>query len=328
MNRLMFFVMFVWLSVMAVSTYAQGAGRLYAVLINGGRNRLTNHERYWNDCALLYRTLRRTYCVPKCNITVLMSDGGDSERDMLRADGRGFVSSPTDLDGDGEADVDGAALLSNVDGTFATLSQQLTREDRLFVFVIDHGGFDDAPYVWLWGDEQLNGHTLATLLGRVDVGSACILLGQCYSGAFMDYLLEPGRIVITACSGLQQSWACADRPYDEFLYHWTCAVAGADADGNRVDADADGDGHVSMEEAFSYARSHDRRPETPQYGSWPVELGRQWTLGGMIDTGVHDASVEGMAPAVYSATGVCQPSVRRGQLSIVRRAGQTRKIVR
>lgn len=34
---------------------AQGSGQehLYAVLINGGRNKLTNHERYWNDCSFL-----------------------------------------------------------------------------------------------------------------------------------------------------------------------------------------------------------------------------------------------------------------------------------
>ena len=42
----------------AADTVAQEAGELYAVLLSGGRNRLTNHERYWNDCAFLYRTLR------------------------------------------------------------------------------------------------------------------------------------------------------------------------------------------------------------------------------------------------------------------------------
>ena len=48
---------------------AQGSDQehLYAVLINGGRNKLTNHERYWNDCSFLYRTLSQTYRVPKRN---------------------------------------------------------------------------------------------------------------------------------------------------------------------------------------------------------------------------------------------------------------------
>jgi hypothetical protein len=30
-----------------------GADHLYAILVNGGRNRLTNHQCYWNDCAFL-----------------------------------------------------------------------------------------------------------------------------------------------------------------------------------------------------------------------------------------------------------------------------------
>ena len=38
---------------------------LYAVIINGGRNKLTNHERYWNDCSFLYQTLRHVYRIPK-----------------------------------------------------------------------------------------------------------------------------------------------------------------------------------------------------------------------------------------------------------------------
>ena len=30
-------------------TQEVGTDHLYAILVNGGRNRLTNHERYWND---------------------------------------------------------------------------------------------------------------------------------------------------------------------------------------------------------------------------------------------------------------------------------------
>ena len=87
-----------WLS--TVQAQSVEAARLHAVIVNGGRNKLTNHERYWNDCAFLYRTLRHTYHIPQRNITVLMSDGGVQEDDMIRADGWGFRSSPTDLDGD------------------------------------------------------------------------------------------------------------------------------------------------------------------------------------------------------------------------------------
>jgi hypothetical protein len=97
---IVFLSWFPWLT--AVQAQGTGTTHLYAVIVNGGRNRLTNHERYWNDCAFLYQTLRQTYHVPKRNITVLMSDGGLPYEDMLRDDGRGFISSPEDLDGDGQ----------------------------------------------------------------------------------------------------------------------------------------------------------------------------------------------------------------------------------
>jgi hypothetical protein len=28
----------------------EATGRVHAVIINGGMNKLMNHERYWNDC--------------------------------------------------------------------------------------------------------------------------------------------------------------------------------------------------------------------------------------------------------------------------------------
>ena len=109
-------------------------GHIHAVIVSGGMNRLMNHERYWNDCAFLYRTLRQTYNVPKRNITVLMSDGSDPEKDMLRADGLGFLSSPMDLDGDGQWDVAQAATRQTVSRTFMQLSNQLTADDSLLLF--------------------------------------------------------------------------------------------------------------------------------------------------------------------------------------------------
>ena len=85
MKRLLFIIVTMLLSIINGHAQEAGADHLYAILVNGGRNRLTNHERYWNDCAFLYRTLRQAYHVPKRQITVLMSDGGASYEDMLQA---------------------------------------------------------------------------------------------------------------------------------------------------------------------------------------------------------------------------------------------------
>lgn len=332
MNSLAAFIGFLLLLVsMPLSATATEEGQLYAVLINGGRNRLTNHERYWNDCAFLYRTLRNTYHVPQRNIFVLMSDGGAPDRDMLKADGTGFISSPADLDGDGQWDLTQAATRQAVVSTLDDLSRRLTPEDRLFLFVMDHGGSDDewkSSFLWLWNDERLSDQMLASLLNGFNRVSMSILMGQCYSGGFLDDLSREGRVVATACSGGEQSWACTDRAYDEFVYHWTCAVNGADEAGNAVVADENGDGFVSMKEAFDYARSHDRRTETPCYASWPEQLGEQWTLSGMVDTGITDVPVLHTYREVYTPAGIRRQTPRKGQVSIVRQGGQYRKIVR
>ena len=336
MNRLLLAIIAVWLyTLAALAQTADADGQLYAVLISGGRNRLTNPERYWNDCSLLYRVLRHTYHVPQRNIAVLMSDGGDPAEDMIRADGTGFASSPADLDGDGDIDVYFDATLLTVERVLSGMAQRLTAKDRLFVFVIDHGGIDNQwaePFVWLWNDERLLASRLGSLLSRFRVKSMSMVLGQCYAGGFLTALQREGRVIVAACGSDEQSWACEDLPYDEFVYHWTCAIAGQDLSGRGVAADADADGRVTMSEAFSYARQHDRRPETPAYVSLPAELGDQWAFGDLNGSGISErgASPPAADAAVYSLSGVrCTTLPDRGRrLYIHRRGGRVTKIVR
>ena len=306
---------------------------LYAVLINGGRNKLTNHERYWNDCSFLYRTLSQTYRIPKRNITVLMSDGGDPEEDMLRADARGFASSSVDLDGDGWDDVDYPATEQALAFVFVNLSRKMTTDDHLFVFIVDHGGSKDQEhdsYIWLWNDQQLSDKHLSLLLNQFNIGSFNILMGQCYSGGFIDDLAREGRIMTTACSGSEQSWTNPDKPYDEFVYHWTCAINGSDETGQPVDADTDGDGEVSMAEAFEYARYHDRVNETPQYVSLPEDLGTKWTFRRPVEqpTGPLDEQLYDDEPIeTWSLSGVRLNPTQHG-VYIQRQGNKTRKVIR
>lgn len=336
MNRQVFVIGLMVFLLCGIHSYvhASGGDHLYAVLINGGRNRLTNHERYWNDCAFLYRTLRNTYRVPKRNITVLMSDGGTIGEDMLRDDGRGFLSSPIDLDGDGQLDIDHPATQQVVTQVLVNLSRKLRTDDHLFIFVMDHGGKneqEDEPFIWLWSDEKLDAYSLASLLGLFRVASVNILMGQCYSGGFIPYLKEEGLIIATACSGNEQSWVCPDRPYDEFVYHWTCAMNGADELGNPVHADSDGNGQVSMAEAFHYAKEHDRVYETPQYASWPESLGEQWTIASSLsgELGVHEIKTSDEPPsAIWTLSGQRSGSVNGHSVYIQREGGKIRKIVR
>lgn len=290
---------------------------IHVVIINGGMNRLMNHERYWNDCSFLYQTLRKDYHIPKRNFTLLISDGGEPEKDMLKENGNGFASSPNDLDGDGERDVWLSATFENLKSQLTELSVRLAPQDHLFLFLMDHGDTHDhlnTSYAYLWGAEKLDDTTLASLLDRFRVGTMTIVMGQCYSGGFIDNLERNGRVFISSCAGDELSWSCLDKPYDEFVYHWICAIAGHDEKGNRVNADVNADGFVSMAEAFDYAKLHDRRNETPQYISVPMALGEQWCFLGLVNDGIEEIKTEAQNSHYYSPSGIPLLSTSYGLL--------------
>ena len=276
-------------------------GRVHAVIISGGMNKLMNHERYWNDCAFLYHTLREDLHFSKQDITLLISDGGDPGRDMLLADGSGFATSPDDLDGDGERDVWLPATMAQVEASLTELATRLTSNDRLFLFMIDHGDYDNSvkqSYAWMWGGGRLYSSHLAQLLDAFHIESMNLCLGLCHSGGFIDELRRENCVIATSCAESEESWACTDKPYDEFVYHWICAVAGHDPNDNVVCADTDGDGYVSMAEAFNYAYQHDCREETPQYCSTPTELGEHWFLLQKQENGICERKTENDMAAI------------------------------
>ena len=93
-----------------------------------------------------------------------------------------------------------------------------------------------------------------------------IVMEQCFSGGFLRDLAGNNRIIISAATQYESSWAMGpDYIYNEFSYHFTCALKGAKPDGTSVNADANNDGEVSMVEAFNYAVANDTASETPMY---------------------------------------------------------------
>lgn len=252
--------------------------RTYALIISGGMSQISNHIRYWNDCSFIYQTLVNKYDVPKANIYPIMSDGTNPAVDVNLGGGQ-FASQDLDLDGDGEDDIQLAATRTNIRNTLNTLQSKLKEDDHLFIYVIDHGGSNDKvtrSYINLWGVQTLQDYELAEWLvpfcdKYVNVN---VVLGPCYSGGFIDDLTRVGCVVSAACSGSENSYGCSDIPFDEFVYHWTCAVNGAKHNGTPVSADANKNGKVTMQEAFAYAKANDRiSKETPQYVSTPISVG-------------------------------------------------------
>ncbi len=273
------------------------ANRTYAVILSGGGDMFMNDERYWNDCSFIYQTLVRRYGVPKSNIFPLISDGDDPLVDMALNKG-GYKSSPTDLDGDGVADYEYAATQANLDAVFGELGQKMQADDHLFLFVIDHGGMsgDGLPFILLWNRERLSGIGLKAMIKPLLDKHVTInaVFGQCNSGAFVDVLRGSGCVVATACAADEPSYASANNQFDEFVYHWTCAVNGAVPNGYAVKADANRDGVVSMSEAFNYARLHDKYTmvgskwvETPQYMSEPTAIGQTLAFDRLCESDLY-----------------------------------------
>ncbi len=253
----------------------------YAVIISGGCNSAKNWERYWNDCSAMYKVLVNVYNYDKSKIFVLMSDGTNPGTDM-HLNNDTYISSPLDLDGDGNNDIQYSATYSNISLVFDSLARVITDTDNVFVFVTDHGG--EGSTICLWNDQNITTSQFATEINKVSAAKTInICMEQCFSGGYTTALAGCNRVISTACSYNEFSHSTSDYVYDEFCYHWISAVLGATPNGTPVNADYNNDGHVSMDEAFYYANTHDTQIETPQYYSNKSCLGESLALNGVYN---------------------------------------------
>ena len=222
-------------------------GEKYAVLFSGGISPSNAHLRYWNDLAYMYIILK-IFGYPPENIYVVYKDGVAYNSYMP---------------------VDYPATHASMDAVFDELSSKMGFRDTLFFFTTNHGGHGG---IYTWGpmdSSSMLTHTeVADWLDSITCRHMIIVMEQCYSGRFIEYLSAENRVILTACSGNEGSWAAdTEGNWDEFVYHFMCAVIGLAINNNgpAVDADYDNDGHVSMREAFVYAALADSRAETPLY---------------------------------------------------------------
>lgn len=272
------------------------AKKTYAIILSGGLNANANHSRYWNDCSFLYQTLVNRYGIPKENIHVAISDGTDESdltgKDMNLDTSYGVMcSSPLDLDFDGQPDTRYTATKDGLRNAINSIGKNIADNDHFFLFVIDHGGFDvvRGSYICLWDDPQKNygdyrlfGDELNQMLYQINakkiVKSA--VLGQCYSGGFIDSLQGEGYVIATATRDDELSSAMNGHVFDTFVYNWICAINSADELKHTIYADKNYDGKISMEEAFNYAaKCNTISTEHPQYSSIPSRLGFELSFG-------------------------------------------------
>ena len=262
----------------------------YAIIINGGMDKDSNHIRYWNDCAFIFSTLKNKYGYTSDHIYVLMSDGTDPSLDRRKLDGT-YDSSPLDLDGDGMADIKYSATRNNLSNVFDSLAVRMGAEDNLFVYTMDHGALlNGTPILCLWG-EYITAPELSQQFNKLRCNKINVCMGQCNSGGFINYIKRDNMVVSTACSGTENSFSTSNYLYDEFVYHWTAAVNGNYPNGGLAKADKNSDNKISMKEAFDYVCSNDSKNETPQFYDGPQGQANELNLSRVCNLKIDGQSV-------------------------------------
>jgi hypothetical protein len=263
----------------------------YAILFSGGIDTGNNHTRYWNDLTFMNSTLVGAG-FDKDNIAVLYGDGKALDKTLkvdyagtaanlarvlaLLADtstdqdlvfifttnhGGGFYTSESNPHGyGGQVDANGDEGPENI-------------SEKSYKIDFNTDGDKDDTIAWDevlfgWGGDDIADDAMAGMLADVEAEHVVVVMEQCFSGGLIrDVSLGTKEwVVVAAAHQNEVSWAMPpNHDYNEFSFHFTAALNGAEPDGTKVDADVDDDGDVSMTEAFNYAQSEDTRSETPQY---------------------------------------------------------------
>lgn len=256
----------------------------WAIIINGGYNSDNNLLCCYNDCVNIYKLLTQDYGYPRSHIYVIMSDGTDPGYDLCLPNGY-TINTNTDLDGDGNGDVQYSATLSNVQTVFSTVTALASDGDDVFIQISDHGGTSGGynTFAYLWGNDILTDATFAGLINNFRSGVRLhILLGQCYSGGFLDNISRVNTSIATSSRYDEQSYATA--LYSRFVNQWLAAVKPTSA--YNTDIDKDDDGFISLYEAYSRAQdiilqtNQIDNTQHPQFKSLSSNFGRHFNLAG------------------------------------------------
>lgn len=250
----------------------------YAVIISG-----SNSDRYRNDCYVVYRTLLgKGY---QGNIYVAMPNGNGYGNNQYNS------------------------TLDDIQHIFEELSQAMTGDDDLFIYVTGPGKRNATTghsYIKLLGEDSISDVAFTQMLEALQYRTINIVMQQSYSGGFIDDLIGLNNIVITtACNATEIAHPMASDCLDEFTFRWISAITGGspynmiDCSACRNvspiqsspssadcfvtdDGDANWDGYVTMKEAFNYAEHYNHSPESPQMESNPGCLSRALALNELL----------------------------------------------
>ena len=177
------------------------------------------------------------------NIVVIEGLGGnDIYKEQFASQVDRFDAAARSLTNDGNVRVfrSGEFDRDDVTGHFSALSENLGDGDRLAVFLVGHGSYDDHEYKFNIAGPDLTDTDLLDMLDAIDVDTQLLVNTSSASGATFERLQADGRALILATkSGVE-------RHATRFGHYFSLALtdSSADLDKNEI---------VTAEEAFRFA---------------------------------------------------------------------------
>ena len=265
----------------------------WAVIMGGSYADGLSGSSIKTECSEIYTMLCNTYSYSEDQIFVLYNDPGES-----------------DFDYDNLPDKDYDFTKSNVNTVFNMLSASLTNGDTLSVFVMSHGetNGNNNSVIILWDGTYFADYELEDQIDKIPEGIPInVIMGQCFSGGFIDNLQMRCDYIATACSGNETAWPALYEDRSEFYRHWITAMNNFNAATVNPDIDTDNNGIITFSEAYVYTNS--------EYDvDLCIQLGRYETRNEFSRAGYGETA--GLSRILTANSAPVQPPVISGPLDV------------
>jgi hypothetical protein len=179
-------------------------------------------------------------------LVITGAPGDDEHAAKFQQWAKTFIDTAKKKDGVPESNVTflsgSAAAKAAVEKAFTDIAAKARPNDELFVLLIGHGSFDGTTAAFNIPGPDLTADDYARILSKFSAQRIVFVNTASSSGAFLKPLAAPGRVIVTATK------TGGERNEPDFPQYFVAAF-GDDA------ADRDRNGHVSVGEAFEYAKA-------------------------------------------------------------------------
>jgi hypothetical protein len=181
------------------------------------------------------------------HLLVITGVPGDEEHEKkFQTWAASFIEAAKKKDATPDANItlltDKQATKAGVEKAFADLAARIKPADAVCVLLLGHGSFNGTQAAFNLPGPDLTVDEWSKLLARLPAQRVAFVNTTSSSGAFLPAIAAPGRVVITATK------TGGERNETQFPEFFVAAF-------NDPSADRDRNGHVSLAEAFEFAKA-------------------------------------------------------------------------